>query len=297
MKSKHLSRKKAILLVSLFFLIAVGLCLYPFLSNYIVEHQTDSLVHTVEQDVEQVDNTEKETAFAEAKKYNEVITSGVVKLQDPFTMSVSSVAVANYRSLLNITKDGVMGLIKIPAIDVSLPIYHGTSDAVLEKGVGHLEGTSLPIGGSGTHIVLTGHSGLSKAKLFTDLDNLQIGDYFFLETWGETLSYRVESKKVILPSELDDLQVVQGEDLCTLLTCTPYGVNSHRLLVRGVRAELPDIEEEQQEVVQVHDSPSRWMMEYKSALLIGFGFFCLGLAGILGYPYYRNKKQNRRDRT
>lgn len=212
-------------------------------------------------------------------------------------MSVSSVAVANYRSLLNITKDGVMGLIKIPAIDVSLPIYHGTSDAVLEKGVGHLEGTSLPIGGSGTHTVLTGHSGLSNAKLFTDLDNLQIGDYFFLETWGETLSYRVESKKVVLPSELDDLQVVQGEDLCTLLTCTPYGVNSHRLLVRGVRAELPDIEEEQQEVVQVHDSPSRWMMEYKSALLIGFGFFCLGLAGILGYPYYRNKKQNRRDRT
>lgn len=113
-------------------------------------------------------------------------------------MSVSSVAVANYRSLLNITKDGVMGLIKIPAIDVSLPIYHGTSDAVLEKGVGHLEGTSLPIGGSGTHTVLTGHSGLSNAKLFTDLDNLQIGDYFFLETWGETLSYRVESKKVVL---------------------------------------------------------------------------------------------------
>ena len=176
-------------------------------------------------------------------------------------------------------------------------MINGTSDAVLEKGVGHLEGTSLPIGGSGTHIVLTGHSGLSNAKLFTDLDNLQIGDYFFLETWGETLSYRVESKKVVLPSELDDLQVVQGEDLCTLLTCTPYGVNSHRLLVRGVRAELPDTEEEQQEMVQVHDSPSRWMMEYKSALLIGFGFFCLGLAGILGYPYYRNKKQNRRDRT
>lgn len=295
MKNKQLSQKKAVLLISLLFLLAVGLCMYPFLSNYIFEHQTESLVHTVEQNVGQVENAEKEAAFAEAKKYNEVVASGFVKLKDLFKMSVSSSDAMNYQSLLNINEEGVMGLVKIPAIDVSLPIYHGTSNKILEKGVGHLEGTSLPIGGPSTHTVLTGHCGLSNAKLFTDLDNLQVGDYFFLETWGETLSYRVESKKVVLPSELDDLQVVQGEDLCTLLTCTPYGVNSHRLLVRGVRTELPKLEE-QPDIVTVHDSPSRWMMEYKSALYLGVGFFCLGLAGILGYPY-RKKKLNRRDRT
>lgn len=290
MKSKFLSKKKAILIVSILFLVAVGFCSYPFISNYVFEHQTDSLVHTVEQETKAVDNSETEQMFADARKYNEVVSSGFVKLEDPFKATVSSPDLSNYAKLLSINEDGVMGLVKIPTIDVQLPIYHGTAKSILEKGVGHLEGTSLPIGGPGTHTVLTGHSGLSNAKLFTDLDNLQKGDYFFLEIWGETLAYQVDSKKVVLPTELTDLQVEQGEDICTLLTCTPYGVNTHRLLVRGIRTEMPDIEKEP-DIVQVQNKSSRWMLEYKSALYIGFGCFCIGLALIIGYPYYKNKKK------
>lgn len=289
MKSKFLSQKKAILIVIVLFLVAVGLCSYPFISNYVFEHQTDSLVHTVEQETNAVDDSETEQMFADAREYNEVVSSGFVKLEDPFKATVSSPDVSNYAKLLSINEDGVMGLIKIPTIDVQLPIYHGTTKPILEKGVGHLEGTSLPIGGLGTHTVLTGHSGLSNAKLFTDLDNLQKGDYFFLEIWGETLAYQVDSKKVVLPTELTDLQVEQGEDICTLLTCTPYGVNTHRLIVRGIRTEMPDIEKEP-DIVQVQNKSSRWMLEYKSALYIGFGCFCIGLAFLIGYPYYKNKK-------
>ena len=144
---------------------------------------------------------------------------------------------AQYESLLNVSGNGIIGYIEIPSINCSLPIYHGTDEAILQIAVGHIEGTSLPVGGSGTHCVLSGHRGLPSARLFTDLDKMVIGDTFLMRVLDETLTYEVDQIRIVLPYELDDLEIEEGKDYCTLVTCTPYGINSHRLLVRGHRIE------------------------------------------------------------
>lgn len=228
------------LMVFLLFGIAIALTMYPFISNWLFENKTDSVADAVEQAAQELDNSEQQAALQAAREYNQVLANGHVTLTDPFEADKSQEDLAEYESLLNLMDDGVMGTVEIPVIDVSLPIYHGTSESVLEKGVGHLHGTSLPVGGESTHTVLTGHTGLSKAKLFTDLTELEEGDIFFLRVMGENLAYEVDQIKVVLPSELDDLKIVPGEDYCTLVTCTPYGVNSHRLLVRGVRTDYQE---------------------------------------------------------
>ena len=142
-----------------------------------------------------------------------------------------------YESLLNVSGYGIIGYIEIPSINCSLPIYHGTDEAILQIAVGHIEGTSLPVGGSGTHCVLSGHRGLPSARLFTDLDKMVIGDTFLMRVLDETLTYEVDQIRIVLPYEMDDLEIEEGKDYCTLVTCTPYGINSHRLLVRGHRIE------------------------------------------------------------
>lgn len=148
-------------------------------------------------------------------------------------------------SLLNSNGDGVMGYIQIPRIDVKLPIYHTTSEKVLQKGVGHLQGTSLPIGGKSTHAALSGHRGLPSSNLFTDLDLLEIGDIFYMEVLGNTSAYKIDQIKIVLPTETKDLEIVDGKDYVTLITCTPYSVNTHRLLVRGIRIDYQKAIEEQ----------------------------------------------------
>ena len=150
-----------------------------------------------------------------------------------------------YDSLLNVSDTGIMCYIDIPAIDCSLPIYHGTDDAVLQNAVGHLEGSSLPVGGEGTHCVISGHRGLPSARLFTDLDKLKEGDVFLLQVLERTLTYEVDQIVVVEPEDMSQLEIVEGEDLCTLVTCTPYGINTHRLLVRGHR--IPNREEDRKE--------------------------------------------------
>ena len=165
----------------------------------------------------------------------------------------------NYKELLNI--DGIMGYVEIPAIDVKLSIFHGTSDATLQKGIGHLEGSSLPIGGSGTHAILTGHTGLSKAKFFTDLVELKEGDRFYLRILDKTLAYLVDQIKVVEPENTKDLQSISEKDYVTLLTCTPYGVNSHRLLVRGVRTEYhPEEKTEAQDIKKTLTKEQRMLI-------------------------------------
>lgn len=154
----------------------------------------------------------------------------------------------NYLECLNINGDGVMGYIEIPRIDVRLPIYHGSSEEVLQQGVGHIESTALPIGGDYTHAVLTGHRGLPSAKLFTDLDRLEIGDQFYIHVLDEVLAYEIDEINTVLPDQLQELQPIEGRDLVTLVTCTPYGVNTHRMLVRGTR--VPYIPEEADEYRQ-----------------------------------------------
>lgn len=142
---------------------------------------------------------------------------------------------AEYESLLDVSGTGVMGYVEIPSINVSLPIYHGTDNTILQIGVGHIEGTSLPVGGASTHCAVSGHRGLTSSKLFTDIDQMAEGDTFKLYVLGETLTYEVDQIRIVLPDELNDLKIEEGQDYCTLITCTPYGVNSHRLLIRGHR--------------------------------------------------------------
>ena len=221
------------LVVFLLFLMAICLLVYPYIANYVFEHRADSVIDAVEKSTDAIPDEEKEAAIQKAREYNAYIANGTVKLTDPFTADQSYDGVDEYESLLRSSDDGVMGYVEIPVIDVSLPIYHGTSEEVLQKGVGHLQGTSLPVGGESTHTVLTGHTGLSHAKLFTDLTEVKEGDIFFLYVMGGKLAYQVDQIEVVLPSELDNLYVEQGKDLCTLVTCTPYGVNSLYVYLLG----------------------------------------------------------------
>lgn len=278
------------LMVFLLFGIAIALTMYPFISNWLFENKTDSVADAVEQAAQEMDDSEQQAALQAAREYNQVLANGHVTLTDPFEEDVTDEDLAEYESLLNLMDDGVMGTVEIPVIDVSLPIYHGTSESVLQKGVGHLHGTSLPVGGESTHTVLTGHTGLSKAKLFTDLTEMEEGDIFFLHVMGENLAYEVDQIKVVLPSELDDLKIVPGEDYCTLVTCTPYGVNSHRLLVRGVRTDYQEAVENP-ETFEDKEVESKWMEEYKKALLISIGCFigCLVVLGIV--RRFRNRSR------
>lgn len=222
-----------ILLMFLVFLASSALILYPFIANYVFEHRTDSIVQAVEEEADEIDDSVRKAELERAGQYNEMIASGHIRLQDPFVEQEDYSE--TYGSLLCMNEDGVMGFIRIPSIEVSLPIYHGTAEHTLEAGAGHLEGSSLPIGGFSTHSVITGHTGLSSAKMFTDLIELQEGDIFILNIYGEKLIYEVDQIKTVLPYELGELTITPGQDYCTLVTCTPYGVNTHRLLVRGVR--------------------------------------------------------------
>ena len=217
------------------FTLSLGLIGYPFLANYLFEHRTATVADQVEQTGEDLTDARREEELSRAQEYNQTLASGHVVLTDPFKQIQEQMVMEPYDTLLDLSGDGSMGTVEIPKISVTLPIYHGTSEEVLEKGAGHLAGSSLPVGGTSTHSVLTGHTGLSSARLFTDLTELEVGDVFFLHVLGETLPYEVDQVKVVLPENLSDLSIIPGEDHCTLLTCTPYGVNTHRLLVRGER--------------------------------------------------------------
>lgn len=277
------------LVVFLFLGIAFGLMAYPFIANYVFENRADSIVSTIEQSAQDANTEEYEEAIAQAVEYNETLANGHIQLKDPFSEEALDEAAGDYSTLLCMTDDGVMGFIEIPSIDVSLPIYHGTSADVLERGVGHLEGTSLPVGGESTHSVLTGHSGLSNAKLFTDLTELVKNDVFFLHIMGETLAYQVDQIKVVLPSELNDLYIESGKDYCTLITCTPYGVNTHRLLVRGVRTDY-EAAVSNPETFEVKKVESKWMAEYQRALLISLLFLAVCMSVVLLHRYRKNTR-------
>lgn len=172
-----------------------------------------------------------------------------------------------YEDILKVNEEGMMGTVEIPKISVNLPIYHGTEKEILEKGIGHLKGTSFPVGGENTHCSLTGHTGLNSAKMFTDLTELEEGDLFFLHVLGETLAYEVCEIQVVLPDEVNSLYITKGKDLVTLITCTPYGVNTHRLFVTGERTEYT--EEVYEEETEKKTADTQWMRSYTKAILIG----------------------------
>ena len=287
MKKRGIAR---FLLVLLLFLTSSALILYPFLANYLFENRTDSLVQAVEETAEEIDDSKRMEELALARKYNDMIANGHIQLQDPFVEEQTTQFADNYEKLLCMNEDGVMGFIKIPSIDVSLPIYHGTAETTLEAGAGHLQGTSLPVGGSGTHSVITGHSGLSNAKMFTDLTELEAGDIFLLTVYGETIAYAVDQIKTVLPYELGDLAIEPEQDLCTLITCTPYGINTHRLLVRGRRTENI-LEEDNPDLFRAKAVESKWMQEYKRDVWISFGLFVLAILALISHRIICRKKE------
>lgn len=225
------------------FLAGAALIAYPSVSDMLAQQQRDKVLEAQTQTVEQV-RREQPSALAEqleaARAYNERLAQGLTVVTDPFDVDEATASDREYLDALDLAGDGVMATIVIPAIAAELPIYHTVSDEVLQKGVGHMPGTALPVGGPSTHSVLAGHTGLPSTRIFDSLDQLVIGDYFFIEVMGETLAYQVDDIEVVLPDQTDSLAVVEDEDLVTLVTCTPYGVNSHRLLVRGSRTALPE---------------------------------------------------------
>ena len=213
------------------FLIGVLLLLYPTISDYWNSfHQSRAIASYAEQ-VADLDDNAYDRLWEDAQAYNTTLGNSMSR----FVMTEEQKNV--YAALLNIADNGVMGYIEIPKVRCNLPIYHGTDEAVLQVAIGHVPGSSLPVGGESTHCVLSGHRGLPSAKLFTNLDELETGDIFMLRVLDEILTYEVDQIRTVLPNELDDLAIVEGEDYCTLVTCTPYGINSHRLLVRGHRIE------------------------------------------------------------
>ena len=222
--------KKAlpVLAVVLIFVLGLGIMLYPTIANYVnARSQTVAINHYEE--AAQANAAYYQRLLEQAQAFNEKIghNGGLAALSEEDK--------AEYESLLNLNSDGIMGYIEIPKLDLKLSIGHGTEEDVLQKMVGHIEGSSLPVGGESTHAVLSAHRGLPSAKLFSDLDLMQIGDRFMIHTLNQTLTYQVDQITVILPEEIEALAIVPGEDYVTLMTCTPYAVNTHRLLVRGVR--------------------------------------------------------------
>lgn len=217
------------IILILVFLVGLSLLLYPTVSDYWNSlHQSRAIAEYAEQ-VANLDDELYAKLLSDAHSYNEALT----KKADRYEMSDEERA--EYLSLLDVSGNGILGYIEIPIIGCSLPIYHGTDESVLQIAVGHIEGTSLPVGGVGTHCVLSGHRGLPSARLFTDLDKLDTGDTFILRVLDEMLTYEVDQILIVLPDEMEALEIDPGEDYCTLVTCTPYGINSHRLLVRGHR--------------------------------------------------------------
>ncbi|EGY80108.1 sortase [Peptoniphilus indolicus ATCC 29427] len=222
--------RKSTIVVSIVILAGIVLLLYPTVSNWWnAKHQSIAIESYVSK-VEKSDETEYIDILKEARKYNESL---VDKSLDRLRLSKKELD--KYNSMLKIEDSEIISVISIPKINLRLPIYHGTDEAVLQVAIGHIPGTSLPVGGKDTHSVISGHTGLTSAKLFTDIEKLLNGDTFTLNTLNETLIYEVDQVRVVLPQEVDDLNIDKGKDYVTLQTCTPYGVNTHRLLVRGSR--------------------------------------------------------------
>ena len=222
---------RSTILPILILLIGLSLMLYPSFADWWNSFHSSRAIASYEEQVANIDDAQYEELWDAAQDYNQSL------LHRPNDFLLSDEQQEIYKSLLDFGGNGIMGYIEIPMIDVMLPIYHGTKESVLQIAVGHLDWTSLPVGGAGSHCVLSGHRGLPSARLFTDLDKLKVGDVFMLHVLNEILTYEIDQILIVEPQDTDPLLIEPGKDLCTLITCTPYGINSHRMLVRGHRIE------------------------------------------------------------
>lgn len=231
---RWIKEQKVNIILCLVILIGIGLISYPTVSDWWNSFHQTRAVASYAAAVSQMKTEDYDRLFAEADDYNRKLAGTGMK------WSMTDEEIREYNSVLDISDNGIMGYIDIPRIRQTLPIYHGTDDAVLQIAIGHLAGTSLPVGGDSTHCVVSGHRGLPSARLFTDLDRLIVGDIWTMTVLNRTVTYEVDQIRIVEPEDLSELQIVQGSDYCTLLTCTPYGINTHRLLVRGHR--IPNLD-------------------------------------------------------
>ena len=273
---KPSKRTVSTIVLLLVFVVGIELLAYPSVSDWWNSlHQSRAIASYAEQ-VASMDDDTYEELLAEAQAYNE----SLLTKSDRFNLSDEELE--EYEQLLSVDGTDVIGYLEIDKIDVELPIYHGTSSAVLQTGLGHLEGSSLPIGGESTHSVISGHRGLASAKLLTDLDQMEEGDTFVIHVLDETLTYEVDQIRIVEPTDFSELAIVEGEDYCTLMTCTPYGINTHRLLVRGHRVDNADTDTRvTADAVQIDPMTV--------APLVAVPLLVLLLAGLLA----RNRKRSR----
>lgn len=263
-----MKKSYTISLAIMLFFAALSLTLYPVISNYVNQKYASEIHTAYEEVIMQTDDDELQNARALAIAYNNSIIPGTADA-GAYSQEALTAASQEYDQQLNIAGNGIMGYVEIPSISVNLPIYHGTDADSLERGVGHLLGSSLPIGGEDTHSILTGHSGMASQKMFTDLEQLEIGDVFYVHVLDESLAYQIEAINTVLPHDTSLLGIESGRDICTLVTCTPYGVNSHRLLVTGSRIPY-EVAEETQEILEAEEPErSTWETQYLKGILYG----------------------------
>ena len=269
------------------YLIAFSLILYPVVSNYVNQLHSTTIATDYEQEVSHLSENLENEMIEQAREYNKSLI-GISSFIDPFSDTEGIQTEDDvYNNLLKIDDTGMMGYIDIPKLDIVLPVYHGISEKVLQSGVGHLPNTSLPVGGESSHAVLSGHRGLANAKIFTDLNKMEVGEVFYIKVLHHTFAYQVDQILTVLPSETDALQIEKGKDYVTLVTCTPYAVNTHRLLVRGTRIpyeEAKNVDEE----VGLHRTIPFYMI-----ILIG------GIAAVviiwIGTKIYSRRKEKVRE--
>ena len=284
-KRNKLKRRLKTFLLTILFLIGMGITFYPVVSKTWNQYRDSRLISDYEEAVRTIPEDRYESILREAREYNEQHLSN--NIVDAFNQDIGDYILTHpYDTLLNPTGNMIMGSVEIPKINVSLPIYHGIGSDVLEKGIGHIEGTSLPIGGANTHTVLAGHRGLPGRQLLTDLDQVDLNDFLYLKILNETLAYKVDQVTVVEPHETKGLAIETGQDLVTIVTGTPYGVNSHRLLVRGHR--IPYVEQEK-EIYEALNTPETGREE--KLLMIGLGIFAILVIFMLLVQKLRSRTQ------
>ena len=264
-------------------IVGISIMLYPLLISHLNSQKESSVIANYSNKVEELNSTNYDYLLKKAHDYNETLNNEVIT--DAFTKDIEKSS-KEYNNLLNINDDGVIGYIKIPKIDVNIPIYHGTSTKVLEKGIGHFEGSSLPIGGKNTHSILSGHRGLPSSRLFSDLNQLIVGDMFYIYVLDQVLAYKVDKISVVEPSNIENLKIEDNQDYITLVTCTPYGINTQRLLIRGTRT-----------TEQIHDIENIFNKNYRNNILIIITLFLIVIiiiSTVVMKIHQRSKRQRRK---
>ena len=289
-----MNRRIKLLIFAVCIVLALGVTLYPLVSNIVGEKYMSIIETRYDKAVEKMNNLEIIAEKEKAVLYNKTLQGGTA---NAFSREALAQAEESYTSLLNVRGDGIMGYIQIPTIGVDLPIYHGTAEETLDRGVGHLLGSSLPVGGIGTHCVLTGHSGLAGTRMFSDLDQLKKGDVFYIRVLDETHAYMILDINTVLPEDTSLLSIDPDRESVTLVTCTPFGVNTHRLLIRGERIEVSMAERIVEEAEFLEQPASTWTQEY----LKGIGLGCLGIliltALLFGGRFILGKEQRAQEHT